>query len=133
TAGNSQNVTVTFSPTSEQNYNGTITVNNNADNGTNQINCFGNGIDNNPIGTLKVTNNTNYSRYFHIKRQSEPNYGLSNQIVVPAGQTSYYYNLEIGVYLYEAHNTDLYISDFYYSSGQINITSGETSTVIISN
>jgi len=133
TAGNSVGVTVTFSPISQQNYNGTIIINADNDNGNSQINCFGNGIDNNPIGNLKIINNTSYSRYFHIKKQSDQNYDSSNQIVIPAGQTSYYYNLETGIYLYEAHNTDFYGSDFYYSSGQINITNGNTSTVTISN
>lgn len=46
-AGGSQNVTVTFQPTSVQSYNGTVTVNHNADSGNNTISISGNGINNN--------------------------------------------------------------------------------------
>ena len=43
TAGNSKNVTITFSPTSTTTYGGTITVNSNASSGTNTISCSGTG------------------------------------------------------------------------------------------
>ncbi len=132
--GNSVDVTVVFSPTSEKNYNGSLTVEADNDNGVNEINCFGNGIDNNssPFGVLKVVNSASYSRYFHIKKQSDLNYDSDNQIVVDAGQTSYYYDLAIGIYLYEASNSTFYFaSDPHYSSGQVKITGGDTTTVTI--
>jgi len=46
-AGGSQNVTVTFQPTNVQSYNGTITVNHNADGGNNTISINGSGVNNN--------------------------------------------------------------------------------------
>lgn len=134
TAGNSVEVTVTFTPTIPQNYNSSITVNSDADNGNNQINCFGNGVDGNTFGTLMVVNNTNFQRFFHIKKQSDSEYSEDNQIVIPGGETSYYYNLEIGVYNYEADNSGFYAPySIFYSSGQINITSGNTTTLNINN
>lgn len=42
-AGNSQNVTITFSPSSAITYGGTITVNSNASSGSNTISCSGTG------------------------------------------------------------------------------------------
>jgi len=46
-AGGSQNVTVTFQPTNVQSYNGTVTVNHNADGGNNTISINGSGFINN--------------------------------------------------------------------------------------
>lgn len=46
-ASGSQTVTVTFQPTNEQSYNGTVTVNNNADSGTNTLSISGNGVNTN--------------------------------------------------------------------------------------
>ncbi len=134
TAGNSINVTVVFNPTVGQNYNGKIIVNADNDSGTDEINCFGNGVDNNPnpIGTLKVINNTSFSRYFRIKKQLDQTYNSDNEIVISSGQSSYYYNLAAGVYLYEADNSIFYASaSGSYSKGQVNVTSGDTATVSI--
>jgi hypothetical protein len=56
---NSQNVTVTFQPTGEQTYNGTVTVNSDADEGTNTINISGNGVvSNNSI--ISLSGNLNF-------------------------------------------------------------------------
>jgi len=134
TAGNSVSVTVTFAPTQDQNYNGKLIVNADNDSGIDEINCFGNGIDNNPnpFGTLEVINTIGFSRLFRIKKQFDPNYDPDNQITVDGGQTSYYYNLETGVYLYEADNNQFFLpGNTSYSSGQVNITSGDTATVNI--
>jgi hypothetical protein len=53
-AGNSQNVTVTFSPTSETSYSGTMTVNSDATSGVNTISDSGTGVA--PKITPQITN-----------------------------------------------------------------------------
>lgn len=88
----------------------------------------------NSTGILEVVNNTNFQRFFHIKKLSDSNYDQNYQLVIPGGETRYYYDLEIGVYNYEADNSDFYVpASIYYSNGQINITSGNTSTININN
>ena len=123
----SEDITITFTPTTEGNYDGLIVVNSDADYGLNEINCYGSGIDNSVTGTLKVVNNINWARHFRIKKQTDSDY--DDYIVIPANETSYYYNLDVGVYNYQSDNSSYFTSaSNYYSSGQVNITNGSTTT-----
>lgn len=53
-AGNSANVTITFSPSNVQSYSGNITVNSDATSGTNTINTSGNGVSSGPTSVPAI-------------------------------------------------------------------------------
>ncbi len=59
-AGDSENITVTFQPTSELNYQGSIVVNHDADSGSNTISCSGNGVDNSGFSEIDLNGNLNF-------------------------------------------------------------------------
>ncbi|WP_452602767.1 Ig-like domain-containing protein [Pontimicrobium sp. MEBiC06410] len=56
TPSNDMTIYITFNPTQVQNYNETITIGNNADNGSGTVSLSGNGVDNNNTGNsdLKI-------------------------------------------------------------------------------
>lgn len=86
------------------------------------------------VGTIKIINNTNYTRYVRLKKRTDKDYSSDYKIVIAAGQTSYYYELEKGIYICQANNYNGYnYPSHFFSSHQVNVKGGETSIVNINN
>jgi ribosomal protein L18E len=133
-AGSSQNVTVTFAPTTATSYSGTITVLSNATSGTNTISCSGTGTAA-PIIIIGVSGNLAYGNWTVGSTSSLQTLTIANSgnatlsvtgITYPAGFTgSYSGNIAAG----SSVNVAVYFSPTAATSywGTVTVNSNATS------